>query len=205
MRALKGLAQPHRQTIIRSMLAHIEALDAQIAALDDEIGRRLADKRPIVEALDEICGVGEQSAQVIISEMGADMSRFPSAKHLSSWAGASPANHESAGKKKRAGSRKGNSSLKKTLVQCGRAAANTKNTYLNSMYRRIAARRGKNVACVAVARTILEICYYMIRDNTSFKELGPGYFDEQNRANIMKRSVKRLESLGFKVSVEDVA
>jgi transposase len=204
-RALKGLIQPHQQMIIRSMLSHIEALDVQIAALDEEIGQRLSDKKDIVEALDEICGVGEQSAQVIIAEMGTDMSRFPSAKRLSSWAGVSPANHESAGKTKRAGTRKGNPALKKTLVQCGRAAANTKNTYLNSMYRRIAARRGKNVACVAVARTILEICYYMIRDNTRFEELGPGYFDEQNRIAIMKRSVKRLESLGFKVAIEDAA
>jgi transposase len=205
MRALKGLVQPHQQTILGSMLSHIESLDEQIVALDKEIERRLSEKKDVVEALDEICGVGEQSAQVIIAEMGTDMSRFPSAKHLASWAGVSPANHESAGKKKRAGTRKGNPALKKTLVQCGRAAANTKNTYLNSMYRRIAARRGKNIACMAVARTILEICYYMIRDDTKFKELGSDYFDEQNRANIMKRSIKRLESLGFKVSIEDVA
>jgi transposase len=102
-RALKGLVQPHQQMIVRSMLSHIEALNAQIDALDEEIGQRLSDKKDIVEALDEICGVGEQSAQVIIAEMGTDMSRFPSAKHLSSWAGVSPSNHESAGKKKERG------------------------------------------------------------------------------------------------------
>jgi hypothetical protein len=89
------------------------------------------------------------------------------------------------------------------VIQCGRAAANTKNTYLNSLYRKISARRPKNVATVAVARTILEICYYMIRDNTPFHELGADYFNNRNRTDIMKRSVKRLESLGFNVSITD--
>ena len=91
------------------------------------------------------------------------------------------------------------------MAQCGRAAANSKNTYLNSMYRRIAARRGKNVACLAVGRAILEICYYMIRDNTRYRDLGADYFLKRNREDIMRRSKKRIESLGFKVTVEDMA
>lgn len=106
-------------------------------------------------------------------------------------------------KKKRGKARKGNATLKKTLAQCGRSAANTKNTYLNSLYKRIAARRGKSVATIAVARTILEICYYMIRDGTRYQDLGADYFTEKNREHIMKRSVKRLESLGYMIIVED--
>lgn len=93
--------------------------------------------------------------------------------------------------------------MRKTLIQCGRAAANTKNTYLNSLYRKISSRRPKNVATTAVGRTILETCYYMIRDNTPYHELGADYFSKRNRTDIMKRSVKRLESLGFAVSITD--
>jgi transposase len=204
-RALNGFVQPHQQMLLTSMLSHIDSLSEQIDGLDAEIGRRLADKQHVVEILDEITGVGKQSAQTIITEIGSDMKTFPSAKHLTSWAGLSPGQNESAGKKKQGKARKGNPTLKKTLVQCARAASNSKNTYLNSLYRRIAARRGKNIACVAVARTILEICYYMIRDDTHFNDLGADYFTERNRAEIMKRSVKRLESLGYVVTVADAA
>jgi transposase len=204
-RALNGYIQPHQRMILDSMLSHISSLSEQIAALNNEIDTRMANEEDIVAALDEIGGVGRESAQAIISEIGTDMSVFPSAKHLAAWSGLSPGSNESAGKKKRGKTRKGNPALKKKAVQCGRAAANTKNTYLNSMYRRIAARRGANIACVAVARTIIEICYYMIRDKTSYKELGADYFLEKNKLDIVKRSVKRIESLGFKVTIDEIA
>jgi transposase len=202
-RALNGLIQPHQQMIINSMLSHIDSLSVQITSLDNEIWRRLTDKEVAIDAIKAIPGVGERSAQVIISEMGTDMSQFPSAKHLAAWAGLSPGNNESAGKRKKAKARKGNPTLKKTAVQCARAAARTKNTYLSSMYKRIAARRGGNVACVAVARTIIEICYYMIRDGSAYIDLGADYFTERNREDIAKRSIKRLESLGYSVSISD--
>lgn len=204
-KALSGFIRPHQQMIIKSMLKHIATLTEQIDELGKEIDRRMQGEREIVELLDGISGVGKDSAQVILSEIGTDMSRFESSKHLTSWAGLSPGKNESAGKKKRGKTRKGNKTLKKTLVQCGRAAANSKNTYLNAMYRRIAARRGKNIACVAVGRSILEICYYMIRDKTSFRELGPDYFIERNRDAIVKRSIKRIESLGFEVMIFEKA
>jgi transposase len=203
-RALRGFIQPHQRMIIDSMLNHIASLNDQISSLDKEIDKRMSDESGLVSALDEITGVGKDSAQVILSEIGTDMSQFPTSKHLVSWSGLCPGNNESAGKKKHGKTRKGNPTLRKTLAQCGRAAANSKNTYLNSMYKRIAARRGKNVACIAVGRAILEICYYMIRDKTSFRELGADYFAERNRNEIMKRSLKRIESLGFKVTVEDI-
>jgi transposase len=203
-RALRGLIKPHQQMIIGSMLDHIGALNRQIEELDSEIDKRMIDEKELIEAIDEISGVGEDSAKVILSEIGTDMSQFPSAKHLTAWAGMSPGNNESAGKKKRGKTRKGNKTLRKTLARCGLAAANSKNTYLNSMYKRIAARRGANVAHIAVGRAILEICYYMIRDKTSYRDLGADYFIKKNREGIMKRSKKRIESLGFKVMVEDI-
>jgi transposase len=203
-RALKGLIQPHQRLMLKSMLTHIDALNEQIAELGKEIEQRLSEESDLIELLDEITGVGKQSAQVIIAEIGTDMEQFPSAEHLASWAGLCPGNHESAGKKKGGRTRRGNSTLKKTVIQCGKAAGRSKNTYLNSMYRRIAARRGANRAAVAVGHTILKICYYMIRDRSHYRDLGADYFDKLNKQDIVKRTVKRIESLGFKVTLEEL-
>ena len=202
-KALTGLIQPHQQMILRSMLSHVDSLTKQIEELDAEIKRRLEDKQDIIDALDEIAGVGETTAQVIISEIGSDMSQFPKAENLTAWAGMSPGQNESAGKKKRGKTRKGNSTLKKTLVQCARAAARSKNTYFNSFYSRLAARRGANRAAVALGRKILEVCFYMIRDGTQFRDLGADYFLVLNKNRILKSSIKRIESLGYKVTIEE--
>jgi transposase len=200
-KALTGLVQPHQQMLLRSMLAHIDFLTRHIDELDAEIKLRLEDKQGIIEALDEITGVGERSAQVIVSEVGGDMSHFPTAGHLSAWAGMSPSQNESAGKRKRGKTRKGNSTLKKTVVQSARAAARSKNTYFNSYYSRLAARRGANRAAVALGRKILEICYYMIRDGKHFHDIGADYFLKMNANRIRNSSVKRLESLGYDVEL----
>ena len=203
-RALTGLIQPHQQMMLRSMISHIENLDNSITLLDAEIDRRLTDVADVIESLDEITGVGKKSAEVIISEIGTDMSRFPTEHNLASWAGICPGNNKSADKRKSGKTRKGNATLKTTLVQCGRSAANSKNTYLGSQYKRIAARRGAKRAVVAVAHSILIICYKMIKNKTKFNELGSDYFNNQNREQIVKRSIKRIESLGFKVTVEQL-
>jgi len=205
LRALRGYIKPHQRMILSSMLAHIESLDSQIAMLDTEIQSRLVQCEDVVERLTQIPGVGNHCAQVMVSEIGMDMNQFPDAKHLVSWAGLCPGNNESAGKKKRGRTRKGNQMLRTTLVQCARSAARTKNTYLSSMYSRIASRRGANVAAVAVARTILETYFYMLRDGVDYNDLGASYYDERNKEHIRKHAVKRLESLGFKVTLEGVA
>jgi transposase len=200
-KALAGLVQPHQQMMLRCMVGHIDSLTQQIDVLDEEIKRRLYDKQDIIDALDEIVGVGEVSAQVIVSEIGSDMSQFPTAGHLASWAGMCPGQNESAGKRKRSKSRKGNSTLKKTLVQASRAAARSKNTYFNSYYSKLAARRGANRAAVALGRKILEICYYMIKDGARFHDLGADYFLKRNTERILNSSIRRIESLGYKVSL----
>lgn len=204
-KALQGFIQPHQQMILGAILDHIFWLDGQINHLNAEIDCRMEDVESIVDVLDDIPGIGRDSAQAIIAEIGTDMSQFPSAKHLVSWAGLSPGSNESAGKKKSVKTRKGNATLKRKTVQCARAAANTKNTYLSSLYARVAARRGAKVAVVAVARTILEIIYHMIREGTTYEDLGADYFVQHNREDIMKRNKKRIESLGFKVTIEDAA
>jgi transposase len=204
-RALKGLIQPHQRLMLKSMVTHIDFLSEQIAELDKEIDQRLSKESELIELLDEIAGVGKQSAQVIVAEIGTDMEQFPSAEHLASWAGLCPGNHESAGKKKGGRTRKGNSMLKKTVIQCGKAAGRSKNTYLNSMYRRIAARRGANRATVAVGHAILRICYYMLRDRLHYRDLGADYFNNRNKQEIVRRTVKRIESLGFKVTLEELS
>lgn len=204
-RALTGLVQPHQQMILNAMLGHIDQLSELIVTLDAEIEARMRQDVELVEALDEITGVGKISAQTIIAEIGTDMSHFPSADHLASWACISPGSNESAGKKKSGKTRKSNSTLKKTLVQCGRAAANSKDTYLSAQYHRIAARRGAKRAVVAVGHSILVICYHMIKNRARYRDLGADYFQRRNKDYLVKQSVKRLEALGFTVSIEEVA
>lgn len=203
-KALQGLIQPHQQKMLQMMLGHIEYLSQQIDELDAEVEARQQDNTALIEALDAIPGVGKQSAEVILAEIGTDMSQFKSAKHLSSWAGVSPGQNESAGKRKRSRTRNGNPTLKKTLVQCARAAGNTKTTYLSALHQRIASRRGAKIATVAVARAILEICYFMIRDGSTYHDLGADYFTERDHQGILRRNKKRIEALGYKVTVEKI-
>jgi len=204
-RALNGLIQPHQQMILKAMLDHIENLSKLIEGLDAEIVERMSQDVELIEALDEVTGVGKISAQTIIAEIGTDMSRFATAENLASWACMCPETKESAGKKKPGKTKKANSTLKKTLIQSGRSAANSKDTYLNAQYRRIAARRGANRAAVAVGHSILVICYHMIKNRTQYNDLGADFFQNRNKESIVRQNVKRLQSLGYKVILEEVA
>jgi len=204
-KALLGLVGPHQKMILTAQLNHLEFLDQQIVELDQEIEARLHPFELELELLDSIPGVGRRTAEDILAEIGTDMHRFPSSAHLASWAGMSPGNNESAGKRKSGKTTKGNKSLRATLVLAARAAAKSKNTYLYAQYRRIAARRGGNRAAVAVGHSILVMTYHMLKNRETYKELGSDYFDQRKKDSVIKNSIRRLESLGLKVTVEAAA
>ena len=158
-----------------------------------------------VRVLDSIPGINPRAAQGILAEIGTDMTRFPSARHLASWAGMCPGNHESAGKRLSGKTRKGSPWLRQLLVESAQAAAHSKNTYLSALYRRIAARRGAKVAMIAVGHAILVMIYHMLSEHVVYADLGGNYFDERDRQATQRRLVHRLEQLGFQVSLQPAA
>ncbi len=201
-RALAGRFGAHQQFMVAEQLAHIDYLDEAIERVSAEIGERLRPFAAAVERLDAIPGVGRRTAEILAAEIGTDMSRFPTAAHLASWAGLCPGNHESAGKRHSGRTRKGNRWLRAALVEAAQAASRTRNSYLAAQYRRLAARRGRKRAAVAVGHTILIIAYALLQRPDPYQDLGPHYFDERDRHAVERRCVRRLEALGFKVTLE---
>ena len=203
--ALQGRLNDHQRMLLRMQLDHVRYLDQQIEALDVEVAKRLAPFEAQLRQLDTIPGVNQRTAENIVAVIGTDMPRFPNADHLVSWGGMCPGSNESAGKRRHSRTRKGNSILRSTLTQAGQAAGRTKNTYLAATYQRIAARRGKKRAAIAVGRSILEIAYFVLRDGVAYEELGANYYDERKKAAVVRNAVKRLERLGYRVAIEPAA
>lgn len=201
--ALAGVVGEHQRFVLREQLGHIDELDARIARLSDELEQRLQPFAAAIELLDTIPGVGRSAAEAIIAEIGADLTRFPTAAHLASWAGLCPGNHESAGKRKSGRIRKGNSWLRETLIETAWAAARTKGTYLHALFHRLAVRRGRKRAAVAVAHALLVIIYAMLTRQEPYRDLGPDYFDQRNKNALARRMLKRLASLGYTVTLEE--
>ena len=170
--ALENRWVAHHSALARQILAHIDFLDATIDTLTGEIVERLVPFQAAVELLKTIPGVSDLTAQTIIAEIGVDMSRFPTAGHLAAWAGVAPASHESAGKRRPAGTRHGSRHLRDALIEAARAAARTKGTFLSARYSRIARRRGPNKAAVAVAHSILVAVHHMLLTGEIYNDLG---------------------------------
>lgn len=203
-RALEGRVRTSHRLLLRLHLEHIDDLTSKIEHLNEEIERLMVpfDQEEQLRRLDEIPGVGRDVAQIILAELGADMSRFPSAAHAASWTGLAPGKNESAGKNRSGKITPGNRHLKSALVQAAHAVSRTKDNYLASQFRRLTVRRGKKRAAIAVAQSILVIAYHLLRDGTEYRELGGDYFDKRNQEQLQRSLVKRLEGLGLKVVLE---
>lgn len=201
--ALTGRVRDSHRLLLRMHLEHIDELNAKIRELDQEIDHLMPpfDPEQLVERLDAIPGVGPVTAQIVIAELGLDMSRFPTHSHAASWAGLAPGKNESAGRNYSARTLKANRYLRTALVEAAHAAGKTA-TYLGEKYRRLARRRGKKRAAVAVARTLLTIIYHMIRQGSAYIERGATYFDQLHPQATEQWLTRRLEKLGFRVTLE---
>jgi len=200
--ALRGRVTKHHRFLLRLHLNQIDALDAAMATVDAQVEANLAPFRTAVELITSIPGIKTLSAHAIVSEIGIDMSRFPSASHLISWACICPRNDESAGKRRSNRQRKGATWLKTTLVQCGLAATKKKGSYLQAQFHRIKARRGPKKAIMAVVASILTAIYHMLKDGTTYRDPGCDHFKRQSTDQQKKRLVKRLADLGYSVELK---
>ena len=200
--ALTGRVREHHRFMLSEQLSHIDYLDEAIERLAAEIGQRLRPFEEEIRLLDTIPGINRQTAEELIAEIGADMSRFPDGHHLASWAGMCPGHNESGGKRKSGKTRKGNRWLRSTLVEAAHGAAHTKDTYLASHYHRLVGRRGKKRALVAVGHSLLVISHYVLKRREAYYDLGSNYFEELHRQRLERNLVKRLENLGYKVTLE---
>jgi len=203
--ALTGRLKPHHRFLIREHLLHIDTLDEAITRVSNEIAERIRPFEPLLKRLETIVGIKRRLAEVILAELGTDMGRFPSARHLASWAGMCPGNRQSAGKRFSGRTRKGSPWLRTALIEAAHAAAHRKNTYLSAQYHRLAARRGAKKAAVALGHTLLVIIYHVLTEEKDYEELGGNYFDERDRQAVEKRLVRRLENLGYQVSLTPAA
>jgi transposase len=200
--ALSGLVKPHHRFLIAEHLSQIEYLEDAIQRIGTEVEERLRPFEEDVKLLDSIPGISRQTAEVLLAEIGWDMSRFATAKNLASWAGMCPGNNESAGKRKNGKTRKGSRWLRHALIEAAHGAARTKNKYLKAHYHRVAAHRGKKKALVAVGHSILTISYHLLTRRQQYSDLGANYFDERDRTAVQIRCVKRLQKLGFTVDLQ---
>ena len=199
--ALRGRLTKHHRFLLKLHLDQIDAFDAAIAAIDQEVNVNVEPFRAAIELLSSIPGIGNLAATVIVSEIGIDMSRFPADGHLISWAGLCPRNDESAGKRRSTKMKKGAPWLKTTLVQCAWAASRTKGSYLQAQYHRLRSRRGSKKAICAVAASMLTAAYHMLKNRTFYEDLGADHFDRREKGRQILRLVNRLQSLGYAVEI----
>jgi len=203
--ALRGRVTAHHRFMLQLHLDHLDAVNAAIARIDKEVDGNLEPFRVAIEMLTTIPGVSSLAAEVMVSEIGIDMSRFKTEGHLISWAGLCPKNDESAGKRRSNRMKKGAPWLKTTLIQCAWAASRTEGSYLQAQYLRIRSRRGPKKAIGAVAASILTAAHHMLKNGTLYQDLGSNHFDNRDKGKQALRLVHRLQSLGFAVQITSMA
>ena len=198
---LNGVMSPLQRKMMRILLNHLDELNAHIKELDDDIDHFMKpDEERASEILQDIPGIGKTSAQAIISVIGTNMERFPTSKHIASWAGLCPGNNESAHKRKSGRTRKGNALLRETLVVCAHSAVKNKKSFFSAEFARVSARRGKKRAYVAVAHSMLTAIYHMLRDGVAFRDLGSDYYNQFNKEHKINTYLKKLKALGWEAS-----
>jgi len=203
--ALRGRFRAHHAVLIRLALEHLEQLEGSIAELDAHIDRVLAPFAQARDRLDTITGVGKRAAECMIAEIGVDMSVFPTAGHLASWAGRCPGNNLTGGKRRSGKPTKGNRWLGEVLIECAWAAAHSRDTYLSAQYWRLARRIGKKKAAVAVGHSILVIAWHLLANDCNYQDLGGDYFVRRDSDRQRQRAVAQLQALGYRVALEPIA
>lgn len=197
MKALDGFLTPLQKQLMLKVVDHIDDMTKRIGEMDDLMNQYLMEYQEAIHALDEMPGIGRQSAETILAEIGLDMNRFPTEKHLSNWAGLAPGNNESAGKRRYGRTTKGNITLKTTLVQCAKSAVKKTDSFLAAQYQRLVVRRGANRATVAVAHTMLIAIYHMLKEHVPFLDLGAAYYNQFNAQSKINHYLKKLKQLGW--------
>ena len=203
--AREGHLLEHHRFLLKQKLEDLEHTEDSLRSVERELEKLAGPFEDALRRLDSIPGVNRTVAWSILAELGDDMDQFPSFRHVVSWAGICPGNHETGGKRLKGTTRKGNRWLRRTLCEAAWAAKNKKDSYLRVQYQRLSARRGHKRAILAVANTLLTIAYSLLRDQTEYREMGALYFDLRQKESLLKRSVKRLERLGYEVTLHPAA
>lgn len=201
VRAMEGIITPFQKTMMKEVIKHIDELTERIKEMDNLIDEYMKGYEKSKKKLEKMPGLGKRSAEIILAEIGQDMTRFPTSGHICSWAGVCPGNNESAGKRRSGKTRKGNKILKSTLVECAQSAVRRKDTFFYAQYQRIAMKRGKKRATLAVAHSILIAIYYMIKEDKEYQDLGADFYNKFNKEKKANAYMKKLKELGYDVQL----